>query len=215
MSELIHSVLHLDQTLNLWLQMYGSGVYIVLFLIIFAETGLVVMPFLPGDSLLFTAGALCAINPADLRIEILIPLLIAGSILGDSLNYLIGSKYGRRLFETQHRFSVLFSPKHLKATEDFYHRRGFWTVSMARFFPIIRTFAPFVAGITRMPYKNFVCMSFLGSVAWVSVFTTAGYLFGQIPLVQKNFTVLVMALIGLSLAPFIVGVIRRTYMKSL
>ncbi len=215
MSELIHSVLHLDQTLNLWLQMYGSGVYVVLFLIVFAETGLVIMPFLPGDSLLFAAGALCSINPTELRIEVLIPLLIMASLLGDSLNYLVGSKYGRRLFETQHRLSFLFSPKYLKATEDFYIKRGLWAVSMARFFPIIRTFAPFVAGLTRMPYKAFLKMSIVGSIAWVSIFVSAGYLFGQIPFVQKNFTVLVMAVIGLSLAPFILGVVKRSLVKSL
>ena len=215
MSELIHSILHLDQTLNLLLQLYGPGVYVVLFLIIFAETGLVVMPFLPGDSLLFAAGALCAINPVDLRIEFLIPLLIMASLIGDSLNYYIGSKYGRRLFETQHRLSFLFSPKYLKVTEEFYVKKGLWAVSMARFFPIVRTFAPFVAGLTRMPYKSFVKMSVLGSIAWVSLFVTAGYLFGQIPFVQKNFTALVMAVVGLSLAPFLVGIIKRTFVKSL
>ncbi|MES2803057.1 MAG: VTT domain-containing protein [Bdellovibrionota bacterium] len=215
MSELIHSILHLDQTLNLWLQLYGTGVYLVLFLIIFAETGLVIMPFLPGDSLLFAAGALCAINAVDLRIEFLIPLLILSSLLGDSLNYYVGLKYGRRLFESKHGLSFLFSPKYLKVTEEFYIKKGLWAVSLARFFPIIRTFAPFVAGLTKMPYKSFVKMSILGSIAWVSIFATAGYLFGQIPFVQKNFTALVMAVVGLSLTPFIVGVIRRTFVKSL
>lgn len=215
MSELIYSVLHLDQTLNLWLQLYGPGVYLVLFLIIFAETGLVIMPFLPGDSLLFAAGALCSINPVDLRIEILVPLLILGSLLGDSLNYYVGLKYGRRLFQTQHALSFLFSPKYLQATEEFYIKKGLWAVSLARFFPIIRTFAPFVAGLTKMPYKVFVKMSILGSIAWVSIFVTAGFLFGQIPFVQKNFTALVMAVVGLSLTPFLVGVIRRTFVKSL
>lgn len=215
MSELIHSILHLDQTLNLWLQLYGSGVYLVLFLIIFAETGLVVTPFLPGDSLLFAAGALCAINPVDLKIEFLIPLLICASLIGDSANYFLGLKFGRKAFETRHRLSFLFSPKHLKATEDFYKQKGAWAVSLARFFPIIRTFAPFVAGVTKMPYKTFVKMSFAGSVAWVSLFTTAGYLFGQIPFVQKNFTILVMAIVGLSLAPFVFGLIKKKLMKSL
>lgn len=215
MSELIHSILHLDQTLNIWLQLYGTGVYLVLFLIIFAETGLVVMPFLPGDSLLFAAGAMCSINPVDLRIEYLIPLLICASLLGDNLNYFIGLKYGRRAFESKHRLSFLFSPKHLKATEEFYVRRGAWAVSLARFFPIIRTFAPFVAGLTRMPYKTFVKMSCMGSLAWVSIFTSAGYLFGQIPFVQKNFTILVVGVIGLSVTPFLIGVIRKTFVKSL
>ncbi|AZZ36794.1 hypothetical protein CIK05_08320 [Bdellovibrio sp. qaytius] len=215
MSELIHSILHLDQTLNLWLQLYGAGVYLVLFLIIFAETGLVVTPFLPGDSLLFAAGALCSINPVELRIEFIIPLLILASLCGDSLNYYMGFKYGRKLFETQHKLSFLFSPKYLQATEEFYVNKGLWAVSMARFFPIIRTFAPFVAGLTRMPYKSFIRMSIIGSIAWVCLFATAGYLFGQIPFVQKNFTALVMAVVGLSLAPFIVGVIKRTYVKSL
>lgn len=215
MSELIHSILNLDQTLNLWLQLYGSGVYLVLFLIIFAETGLVIMPFLPGDSLLFAAGALCAINPVDLKIEFLIPLLICASLIGDSLNYYVGLKYGRRLFESKHALSFLFSPKYLQATEEFYIKKGLWAVSLARFFPIIRTFAPFVAGLTKMPYKVFVKMSILGSIAWVSIFATAGYLFGQIPFVQNNFTILVMGVVGLSLTPFLVGIIKRTFVKSL
>lgn len=215
MSELIHSILHLDQTLNIWLQLYGSGVYLVLFLIIFAETGLVIMPFLPGDSLLFAAGALCSINPVELRIEFLIPLLICASLIGDSLNYFVGLKYGRRLFETKHALSFLFSPKYLQATEEFYIKKGMWAVSLARFFPIIRTFAPFVAGLTKMPYNVFVKMSIIGSIAWVSIFATAGYLFGQIPFVQNNFTVLVMGVVGLSLTPFLVSLIRRTFVKSL
>lgn len=210
MYELVQSILHLDQTLNLWLKLYGTGVYLVLYLIIFAETGLVILPFLPGDSLLFAAGALCAMNPVDLKIEILIPLLIFASSNGDSANYLIGSKFGRKAFETQHRLSFLFSIKHLKATEDFYRQKGLWAVSLARFFPIIRTFAPFVAGLTQMPFKVFFKMSLLGSVAWVSIFSAAGYLFGQIPFVQKNFTILVMSVVGLSLTPFLVGVFKKT-----
>lgn len=215
MAELIHSILHLDQTLNIWLQMYGAGVYLVLFLIIFAETGLVVTPFLPGDSLLFAAGALCSINPVDLRVELLIPLLICASLIGDSVNYFVGLKFGRRAFETKHKLSFMFSPKHLVATEEFYEKKGPWAVSLARFFPIIRTFAPFVAGLTKMPYKVFLKMSFVGSVAWVTVFTMAGFLFGQIPFVQKNFTVLVMGVVGLSLTPFLLGVIKKTFVKSL
>jgi membrane-associated protein len=215
MSELIHSILHLDQTLNLWLQLYGTGVYAVLFLIVFAETGLVVMPFLPGDSLLFAAGALTAINPDDLNIKYLIPLLILASLLGDNLNYLVGFKFGRRLFEAQHRLSFLFSRKHLESTENFYRTKGKWAVSLARFFPIIRTFAPFVAGLTKMQYGVFFKMSFLGSIAWVFIFTLAGHFFGQIPIIQKNFTLLVMIIIGLSLTPLLWGVVRRTLMKSL
>lgn len=215
MSELIHSILHLDQTLNLWLQLYGTGVYLVLFLIIFAETGLVIMPFLPGDSLLFAAGALCSINPVDLRIELLIPLLIVASLIGDNLNYYIGLKFGRRAFETKHPLSFMFSPKYLIMTEEFYQKKGAWAVSLARFFPIVRTFAPFVAGLTKMSYPTFLKMSCMGSIAWVSLFTTAGYLFGQIPFVQKNFTVLVMSIIGLSVTPFLVGLIRKKLVKSL
>jgi membrane-associated protein len=151
----------------------------------------------------------------DLQIEILIPLLICASLVGDSTNYYLGFKFGRKAFETPHRLSFLFSPKHLKATEDFYKEKGLWAVSLARFFPIIRTFAPFVAGLTQMPYKLFFRMSVLGSIAWVSIFTTAGYLFGQIPFVQKNFTVLVMSIVGLSLAPFVLGFLKKKLMKSL
>lgn len=215
MSELIHSILHLDQTLSLWLQLYGTGVYLVLFLIIFCETGLVVMPFLPGDSLLFATGALCAINPDELRVEYVIPLLIAASLIGDNLNYYVGLKYGRRLFETQHRLSFLFQRKHLVSTEEFYSKKGKWAVSLARFFPIVRTFAPFVAGLTKMTYKNFLTMSVLGSIAWVITFTMAGFLFGQIPIIQKNFTLLVMSIIGLSLTPFVWSLLKRALVKSL
>lgn len=215
MSEIIYSLLHLDQTLNTWAQLYGAGVYFVLFLIIFCETGLIVLPFLPGDSLLFAAGAICAISAGELKIEILIPLLILASLTGDTLNYFVGLKFGRKLFETDHKFSFLFSKKHLVQTEDFYKKKGHWAVSLARFFPIIRTFAPFVAGITKMPLPLFFKMSVLGSVAWVFIFTVAGYFFGQIPFIQNNFTLLVMLIIGLSLAPFVLTILKRSIVKSL
>lgn len=209
MSEFIHSILHLDQTLALWLQLYGSGVYLVIFLIIFCETGLIVLPFLPGDSLLFAAGALSAVSAQDLKIEILLPLLMAASLLGDTLNYTVGLNFGRKLFESNHRFSFLFSRKHLISTERFYLEKGKWAVSLARFFPIIRTFAPFVAGLTKMPFFLFVKMSAMGSMAWVLVFTCAGFFFGQIPFVQKNFTLLVMLIIFISLAPFLLSLTKR------
>jgi len=213
LANIIHSVLHLDQTLAFWLQTYGSGVYFVLFIIIFCETGLVVMPFLPGDSLLFTAGALSAISNEQLKVELIIPLLILGSIFGDSVNYYAGSKWGRKAFETKHRFSFLFSKKHLYSTEHFYKKKGRWAVALARFFPIIRTFAPFVAGITLMPYKQFLRYSVAGTIVWVSIFTLAGYYFGQIPFIQKNFTALIMGIVAISLAPLAVSFFKQYFSK--
>jgi len=214
MTIFIESILHLDQTLSYWLQNYGSGVYVVLFLIIFCETGLVVMPFLPGDSLLFTAGALAAISNDQLKVEFMIPLLILASIAGDSLNYYLGRKWGRKAFETRHRLSFLFSKKHLYSTDHFFKKKGQWAVALARFFPIIRTFAPFVAGITLMPYRLFIRFSILGTVLWINLFTLAGFYFGQIPFIQKNFTALVMAIVGISLAPLIISVIKQNYFSK-
>jgi membrane-associated protein len=212
MIEFLQSLLHVDVLINQLATQLGVWLFVVLFLIIFAETGLVVMPFLPGDSLLFAVGAMAATSE-HFPIQILIPLLCVASILGDSTNYLIGRKYGRRLFETEHRFSKFFNKKYLVQTEEFYIKRGRIAVAVSRFLPIFRTFAPFVAGITKMNYGVFVRFSILGSIAWINVFALAGYFFGRIPFIQKNFTFLVMGIVGFSLAPILLSILSNLIKK--
>lgn len=215
MSDLIYSILHLDQTLSFLLDQYHTWVYFILFLIIFCETGLIFMPFLPGDSLLFAAGALASISEDKLQIGVLIPIIIIASFLGDNVNYWVGRRYGRQLFASRHFLSFLFSLNNLKKTEDFYQDKGHWAVALARFFPIIRTFAPFVAGVASMRYRDFMKFSMIGTISWVVIFCLAGYFFGQIPFVKQNFTVLVMAIVGISLAPLLVSIIRQMMLKRL
>lgn len=209
MGEFIHAILHIDATLLSWVQQYGYHLYWILFLIIFAETGLVVTPFLPGDSLLFAVGALAA-NPDFIRLEVIAPLLILAATIGDSVNYFIGRKYGRMVFEK----NILFLKReYLESTEKFYAEKGVWAVSLSRFFPIIRTFSPFFAGMSLIPYRKFILLSVAGSVAWVTIFCLAGYFFGQVEIVQKNFTALVMALILIPGIPFVINVLK-IYLKK-
>ncbi len=210
MLDLIHGILHLDTTLIIWSQTYGSYLYIILFLIIFCETGLVVTPFLPGDSLLFAAGALAA-TPASLQIKVLIPLLIVAAFAGDSLNYFIGKYFGRKLFEKE---SLFLKKAYLIRTESFYQKHGIKAVVLARFFPILRTFAPFVAGIGKMKYRVFFLMSLGGSLLWISTFSLVGYFFGQIEFIQKNFTTVVMALLILPGVPIVIAFLKSYRFKS-
>lgn len=204
MGEFIHAILHIDATLLSWVQQYGYHLYWILFLIVFCETGLVVTPFLPGDSLLFAVGAIAA-NPDLIRLEVIAPILVAAATIGDSVNYFIGRKYGRMVFEK----NILFLKReYLESTEKFYAEKGVWAVSLSRFFPIIRTFSPFFAGMSLIPYRKFILLSFFGSVAWVTIFSLAGYFFGQVEIVQKNFTLLVMALILIPGIPFVINVIK-------
>lgn len=210
MLELFESLLRIDITINQWAHQLGPWLYVVLFLIVFCETGLVVTPFLPGDSLLFAVGALSAAKPENFRIEILIPLLILAAVAGDSLNFFLGRKLGRKLFE---RNSFFFRQKYLHQTEDFFQNHGGKSVLLARFFPIMRTFAPFVGGVSGMPYLRFIKMSFFGSIAWVLIFSMAGFFFGQIPFIQENFTLLVMGIIAVSLLPFVVAVFKKLIIK--
>ena len=204
MLEFIKSLLHIDVTLIAWAQEYGTALYLILFLIIFAETGLVFTPFLPGDSLLFAVGALAA-NPDFLDIKIIVPLLIAAAVLGDSTNYFVGRRFGRTLFS---RDFFLFKRKYLKSTEEFYAKKGIWAISLSRFFPIIRTFSPFFAGMSLIAYRKFVVLSLAGSVGWILIFTSAGYFFGKVEIIQKNFTLLVMGIIAVSLLPIVYNVIK-------
>lgn len=210
MIEFIQTLLHIDVTLLALAQEYGTFLYIILFLIIFCETGLVVTPFLPGDSLLFAIGALAA-SKQIVDLALIIPLLIFAASIGDSLNYFIGRKWGTQLFTK----NILFlNPKYLNKTEEFFEKRGVWAVSLSRFFPIIRTFSPFFAGISQMPYLRFLTLSVLGSVVWINLFTLAGYFFGQIEIIRNNFTVLVLSVVILSLTPIVISVLKANLQKK-
>ena len=191
-------LLHLDKTLVDVVHNYGTWTYLVLFLIVFTETGIIVFPFLPGDSLLFAAGALAARPETGLSVWIIIPLLIAAAFIGDNVNYAVGDYLGPRVFREDFKF---LNRKYLDQTQAFYARHGGKTIIMARFVPIVRTFAPFVAGIGTMTYRHFASYSIVGAVLWVVVLTLAGYLFGNIEVVKKNFELVVLGIIALSVLP--------------
>lgn len=197
----IDLILHLDNYLAVLVANYGVWIYAILFLVIFCETGLVVMPFLPGDSLLFIAGAMCATGSMDP--VLLAGLLMVAAVLGDSTNYVIGRNVGERLFSNPK--SKIFRRDYLQRTHDFYDRHGGKTVTLARFLPIVRTFAPFVAGVGRMPYLRFLGFSVLGTVAWVGGLVTLGYFFGNTPFVKENLSLMILLVIGLSLLPMVIG----------
>jgi membrane-associated protein len=198
-------VLHLDAHLLALTQQYGVWVYAILFLIIYCETGLVITPFLPGDSLLFVAGALCGMGA--LQLELLVPLLVLAAFSGDNTNYWIGRLVGVRLLSRPD--SRLIKREHLDKTHAFYEKHGGKTIIFARFLPIIRTFAPFVAGIGLMRYRLFVLFSALGSVAWITSLTVACYLFGNIPLVKNNLTLIIIGIIVITLLPALLEFIRH------
>lgn len=199
LTSFLNVVLHLDTQLLALTQEYGVWVYAILFLIIFAETGLVVAPFLPGDSLLFVAGALCGMG--SLELQMLIPLLVLAAFSGDNTNYWIGRLVGHKL--VQHAESRFFKREHLDKTHAFYEKHGGKTIVFARFLPIIRTFAPFVAGIGLMRYRSFLSFSALGSAAWIASFTVGGYFFGNIPVIKNNLTLMVLGIVLLSFLPAI------------
>ncbi|MBF8723498.1 MULTISPECIES: DedA family protein [Pseudomonas] len=197
-------ILHLDAYLDLLVTNYGPWIYAILFAVIFCETGLVVMPFLPGDSLLFIAGAVAAGGGMDP--VLLAGLLMAAAILGDSTNYVIGRTTGERLFRNPN--SKIFRRDYLQRTHDFYERHGGKTVTMARFLPILRTFAPFVAGIAHMHYPRFLAFSVAGSLLWVGGLVTLGYFFGNVPFIKQHLSLMVVGIIILSLVPMILGLLR-------
>lgn len=203
---LIDLVLHFDKYLPGIIASYGIWTYLILFLIIFCETGLVVLPYLPGDSLLFVAGALAGagyLNP-----EILIGSLIIAAVLGDTVNYWIGNKIGMKLLDKKYSF---VKQDHLEKTHEYFEKYGGLTIVIARFIPFIRTFAPFLAGVGKMPYRWFITYNLAGGVLWICAFTLAGYFFGGIPIVQQNFSYIIYAIIAISLlavVSIIIGVIR-------
>ena len=204
---LIDLVLHFDTYLPGIIATYGFWTYFILFAIIFCETGLVVFPYLPGDSLLFVAGALA--GGGFLKVEILIPLLIVAAVIGDSVNYWIGHTTGMKVFEKNYS---LVKKEQLKKTEEYFARYGGLTIVIARFVPFIRTFAPFLAGVGKMSYRWFLMYNVLGAVLWISGFVLAGYFFGSLPIVKENFSLIIYAIIGLSLfavASIIVGMVRE------
>lgn len=197
--------LHIDEHLNAVIDEYGVWTYAILFLFIFLETGVVVTPFLPGDSLLFAAGAFAA--NGSLAVPVLLVLLWAAAILGDSANYAIGSRVGPRVF---HKENVRFlNKRHLERTHAFYERHGGKTIVIARFIPIVRTFAPFVAGIGSMTYLRFLSYNVFGGLLWVCLFILGGYLFGNVPVVEENFSLVIVAIILISVMPAVVEYVRQ------
>ncbi len=198
-------VLHLDAHLLALVQDYGVWVYAILFVIIFAETGLVIAPFLPGDSLLFVTGALCGMG--SLELNILMPLLILAAFSGDNTNYWIGRLLGLRLLN--HASQRLIKHEHLEKTHLFFDKHGGKTIIFARFLPIIRTFAPFVAGIGTMQYRSFLMFSAIGSFAWIGSLTVAGYFFGNIPVIKNNLTLMILVIIVVSFIPAVLEFIKH------
>ncbi len=205
LQQFIDIILHLDIHLASLAAEYGVWLYGILFLVISCDTRLVVTPFLPGDSLLFAAGSLCAIS--ELSVLVVVPLLITAAVIGDSTNYWVGRGFGLRLF--QNKNSKIFKQKYLDQTEQFYQKHGVKTVVLARFMPIIRTFAPFVAGIGRMNYQRFLSFSVLGSILWIGSFAFGGFFFGNIPFFKKNFTLVIVAIMVISLMPGIISYVQQ------
>jgi membrane-associated protein len=206
-AQFIDVILHLNDHLNDWAAWMGPWLYAILFLIIFAETGLVVTPFLPGDSLLFAVGALCASQGSVLNIWTMMVLLIIAAILGDAVNYSIGARVGPRVFHSE--TSRLLNKKHLLKTQRFYEKYGGKTIIIARFVPIVRTFAPFVAGIGRMGYQRFLSFNVIGALAWVIGFLAAGYMFGNLKVVKDRFHIVIVAIIILSVMPAVIEIIKE------
>ncbi|WP_336795400.1 DedA family protein [Erwinia aphidicola] len=200
-------ILHIDVHLAELVAQYGIWIYAILFLILFCETGLVVTPFLPGDSLLFVAGALAALPGNDLNVHTMVALMVVAAILGDAVNYTIGRLFGDKLFSNPN--SKIFRRSYLNKTHEFYERHGGKTIILARFVPIVRTFAPFVAGMGKMSYRHFALYNVAGGLLWVLLFTYAGYFFGNLPAVQENLKLLIVAIILLSIMPGVIEVWRH------
>lgn len=208
---LIDFILHIDDHLVEIVNNYQTWTYLILFLIIFAETGLVVTPFLPGDSLLFAAGAIIAKPETDLNIYVMCVLLIVAGILGDLVNYHVGQYIGPKAFSGRYKF---LKKDYLEKTEKFYDKYGGKTIIYARFVPIVRTFAPFVAGVGSMSYSRFASYNVVGAIVWVTSFLFIGYFFGGLPVIKDNFTVVIFVIIFLSLLPPIIEVLKEKYGKK-
>jgi len=206
LTQLLDIFLHLDAHLNDWAALLGVWLYLVLFVIVFCETGLVVTPFLPGDSLLFAVGALASIPGSPLSLPLIILLLCVAAVLGDAVNYTIGYRVGPRVFTSEE--SRWLNKAHLDRTHAFYEKYGGKTIILARFMPIVRTFAPFVAGIGRMGYARFALFNVVGGIAWVLMFVLGGYGFGEVPVVKRNFHVVILGIIIVSVMPPVIEYLR-------
>lgn len=204
--------LNLDTVLAEWVAAYGLWIYVILFLIIFLETGVVIAPFLPGDSLLFTAGAIAAVADGGLDVWVLSAVLFVAAVLGDAVNYAIGRRWGRAILDSG-RFSRIITPEHLAETEAFFCKHGGKTIVLARFFPFIRTFAPFIAGIGHMDYPRFARFNVVGAAAWILLFVGAGYFFGNIPAVAHNLEYLIIGIVVVSVAPGIIHAVKARFKK--
>ena len=211
--KLFDFIMHIDVHLNSLIVTYQLWTYLILFAIIFCETGLVVTPFLPGDSLLFATGALAATPGSPLKIHWLFLVLAAAAVIGDTVNYWIGHAIGPKIF-SQKKIRFL-KKEHLERTHEFYEKHGGITIVLARFIPIIRTFAPFVAGIGRMSYWRFIAYNVAGGIAWVAIFVFGGYFFGNLPIVKRNFTVVVVAIIFISVLPGLIEYLRQRRQKAM
>lgn len=194
----IDIILHLDKHLPEIMTAYGSFIYCILFAVVFCETGLVVTPFLPGDSLLFACGALAAAAPESMNITLIAGIFLVSSILGDACNYMIGEKFGNALLNMN---TKLIKPEHVDKASAFYEKHGHKAIFLARFVPIVRTFAPFVAGIGKMHYTTFAQYNVIGAIVWVTLFVGGGYFFGNIPVIKQNFTFVTLGIVIFSLLP--------------
>lgn len=209
MEFLFDFILHIDLYLINIIQTYHTWAYIILFFIIFCETGLVMTPFLPGDSLLFIAGAITALPDMPLEINLLTLILLMAAVLGDSCNYMIGRSFGKILCNRNH--SIFFKQKYLDKTHEFYRKYGGKTIIIARFVPIVRTFAPFAAGMGKMHYRSFMIYNIIGGALWIALFCYAGYFFGDMPVVQDNLKLLIVAIIVISILPAVFEILRMRF----
>ncbi|SDM77461.1 DedA family protein [Siphonobacter aquaeclarae] len=209
---LLDFLLHLDRYLDIWVNEYGLLTYGILFLIVFVETGLIVMPLLPGDSLLFAAGALAARDTNELSVLVIIPLLIVAALMGDNLNYFVGKNFSS-LIKSRERI-LFFKRDYLTKTEEYYAKYGGQTVIIARFVPIVRTVAPFVAGAGSMTYGRYIFFCIAGAVLWVTSISLLGYFFGNLEIVKKNFEIVVFGIIGLSVLPIVWGIIKEKFLSK-
>jgi membrane-associated protein len=207
MGSLIDFVLHLDKHLSVILEYAGLWSYLLFFVVIFAETGLVVTPFLPGDSLVFTLGTLAAVEGSPLQIGWVFVTLAAAAILGDSANYAVGKYFGSIILKKQGAWFL--KKEHIDRTHRFYEKYGSKTIVLARFVPIVRTFAPFVAGVGRMSYSRFLTYNVTGGLLWITLFSFGGYFFGNIPIIKKNFGLVIIAIIILSILPAVIEVLKE------
>lgn len=207
-AQIFDFILHIDVHLGQIILDYGTLTYAILFGIIFVETGLVFVPFLPGDSLLFAAGAFAALG--TLNLWVVLGLMMIAAILGDTLNYWIGHFFGQKLVDNPR---VPINKEHIEETQKFFDKHGGKTIILARFVPIVRTFAPFVAGIGRMKYSEFISYNFIGGITWVLVATLAGFFFGNIPFVKENFSLVVLGIVGVSVVPMISPIVKGIIAK--